>query len=239
MIISFTNMVKKYNMDIKGIIHVGAHRGQEIEEYIENGVQDIIMFEPVSLNFKILEQRMQDMNANISAYQVALGNEEKNVKILQTICTKISAIEKILKYTANNKNIYAFDSFLGLREDWKGTQAIKGTFDLKGKIPKLNSNVIPIKGWIQDTLPSFLLNNKEKKINFIHMDVDTYESTVFILKEIKPYLTKGSVILFDELYNYINWQENEYKALTEVFNESDYRYIAFSKEGAEVILEII
>jgi hypothetical protein len=138
-----------------------------------------------------------------------------------------------------NKNIYAFDSFLGLREDWKGTQATKGTFDLKGKIPKLNYNVIPIKGWIQDTLPSFLLNNKEKKINFIHMDVDTYESTVFILKEIKPYLTKGSVILFDELYNYINWQENEYKALTEVFNESEYKYIAFSKEGAEVILEII
>ena len=33
--------------------------------------------------------------------------EEKNVKILQTICTKISAIEKILKYTVNNQNIYA------------------------------------------------------------------------------------------------------------------------------------
>jgi len=72
-------MVKKYNMDIKGIIHIGAHRGQEIEEYIDNGVQDIIMFEPVSLNFSILEKRMQDMNANITAYQVALGNEEKNV----------------------------------------------------------------------------------------------------------------------------------------------------------------
>ena len=79
MILSFTNMVKKYNMDIKGIIHIGAHRGQEIEEYIDNGVQDIIMFEPVSLNFSILEKRMQDMNANITAYQVALGNEEKNV----------------------------------------------------------------------------------------------------------------------------------------------------------------
>jgi len=72
-------MVKKYNMDIKGIIHIGAHRGQEIEEYVDNGVQDIIMFEPVSLNFNILEQRMSDVNANITAYQVALGNEEKNV----------------------------------------------------------------------------------------------------------------------------------------------------------------
>ena len=62
---------------------------------------------------------------------------------------------------------------------------------------------------------------------------------MFILNKIKPFLAKGSVILFDELYNYINWQENEYKALTEVFNESEYKYIAFSKEGAEVILEII
>jgi FkbM family methyltransferase len=79
MILSFTTMVKKYNMDIKGIIHIGAHRGQEIEEYVDNGIQDIIMFEPVSLNFNILEKRMQDVNANITAYQVALGNEEKNV----------------------------------------------------------------------------------------------------------------------------------------------------------------
>lgn len=79
MILSFTTMVKKYNMDIKGIIHIGAHRGQEIEEYVDNGIQDIIMFEPVSLNFNILEKRMADVNANISAYQVALGNEEKNV----------------------------------------------------------------------------------------------------------------------------------------------------------------
>lgn len=79
MILSFTNMVKKYNMNINGIIHIGAHRGQEIEEYVNNGIQDIIMFEPVSLNFSILEKRMMDINANISAYQVALGNEEKNV----------------------------------------------------------------------------------------------------------------------------------------------------------------
>ena len=77
MILSFTTMVNKYNMDIKGIIHVGAHHGQEIEEYIDNGVQDIIMFEPVAHNFQVLEEKMSDLNANIQAYQVALGNEKK------------------------------------------------------------------------------------------------------------------------------------------------------------------
>lgn len=77
MILSFTRMVNKYNMDIKGIIHIGAHHGQEIEEYIDNGVQDILMFEPVSHNFNILQEKLKDANANIQAYQVALGNEEK------------------------------------------------------------------------------------------------------------------------------------------------------------------
>lgn len=77
MILSFTTMVNKYNMDIKGIIHIGAHHGQEIEEYVDNGIQDIIMFEPVSHNFKVLEEKMKNVNANIQAYQVALGNEER------------------------------------------------------------------------------------------------------------------------------------------------------------------
>ena len=139
----------------------------------------------------------------------------------------------------NNKNIYGFDSFEGLREDWIGTQATKGTFNLNGKIPGLNSNVVAIKGWIQDTLPIFLSNHKNKKINFIHMDVDTYESSVFILQKIKPFLRKGTIILFDELYNYVNWQENEYKALTEIFNENEYKFLAFSKEGSEVIVAYI
>ena len=79
MILSFTTMVNKYNMDIKGIIHIGAHRGQEISDYIDGGIQDIILFEPLSTNFEILEQNLADMNANISGHQVALGNEEKKV----------------------------------------------------------------------------------------------------------------------------------------------------------------
>ena len=66
-------------MDIKGIIHIGAHRGQEISDYIDGGIQDIILFEPLSTNFEILEQNLADMNANISGHQVALGNEEKKV----------------------------------------------------------------------------------------------------------------------------------------------------------------
>ena len=48
------------------------------------------------------------------------------------------------------------------------------------------------------------------------MDVDTYETTKFVLETIKPHLINGAIILFDELYNFEGWDVGEYKALTEV-----------------------
>jgi FkbM family methyltransferase len=74
MLISFTELKKKYNLNIAGIIHVGAHYGEEISEYVENGVSDIIVFEPLSECFDILTQKVVTLNANIQGYQVALGS---------------------------------------------------------------------------------------------------------------------------------------------------------------------
>ena len=138
----------------------------------------------------------------------------------------------------NNKKIYGFDSFEGLKEDWVGTSVPKGTFNLNKKIPTLENNAIPIAGWIQDTLPMFL-KEKNPKINFVHMDVDTYESSKFILESIKPNLVKGSIILFDELYNFEGWDVGEYKALREVFNDDEYKFLAFSQDSAQVVIKIL
>ena len=97
-------------------------------------------------------------------------------------------------------------------------------------MPKTNSNVTLIKGWVQDTVEKFL-DEKKPKINFVHMDLDTYDSSKYVLERIKPYLVKNSIIVFDELYNYPGWDVGEYKALTEVFNENEYKYLAFADEG--------
>ena len=43
----------------------------------------------------------------INVEEILQNCQEKNVKILQTICTKISSVEKILEYTKINPNIYA------------------------------------------------------------------------------------------------------------------------------------
>ena len=70
------------------------------------------------------------------------------------------------------------------------------------------------------------------------MDLDTYDSTKHVLLEIKPFLKKGSILLFNEFYNFPGWSVGEYKAFKEVFNEEEYKIIAFSKHGWEAVVEI-
>jgi hypothetical protein len=44
--------------------------------------------------------------------------------------------------------------------------------------------------------------------------------------------------LFDELYNFPGWDVGEYRALTEVFDESEYTFLAFRQDGTQAVIEI-
>lgn len=148
--------------------------------------------------------------------------------------TSINFFSKILK-----KEIYGFDSFEGFNEDWIGHAHAKGDFSMNKNIPQLEKNVKLEIGWVQDTLPRFIEKKNKPKINFIHMDMDTYGTSKFILENIKPHLIKGSIICFDELYNFEGWKVGEFKALTEVFKPEEYKYLCFSSDGAQVVIEYI
>ena len=76
MLISFKDLVKKYGMIITGVIHVGGHYGEELQDYIDEGIQDIVLFEPLNENFDILKEKAENLNANIVGHQVALGPEK-------------------------------------------------------------------------------------------------------------------------------------------------------------------
>ena len=132
---------------------------------------------------------------------------------------------------------YVFDSFEGLKEDWIGTSDTKGSFNLNKQIPKMNSNIEPIIGWVENTLDDFLKKHSPK-INFVHLDLDTYNSTKYTLERLKPYLLKNAVIIFDELYNFTGWEEGEYKALNKIFNKDEFEYIAFNIKGAQAVIKI-
>lgn len=65
-------------MNIEGIVHIGAHYGEEIQEYVNNGIQNITLFEPLSNNFDVLAERLRNINADIQGHQVALGSKKGN-----------------------------------------------------------------------------------------------------------------------------------------------------------------
>ena len=81
MLISFSDLKNKYRMNIKGIIHIGGHYGEEITDYLREGIQNILVFEPLDENFDILSEKVKDLNANIEGYQVALGSKPGEYKM--------------------------------------------------------------------------------------------------------------------------------------------------------------
>ena len=44
---AFMKMANRYKLDIQGVIHIGAHYGQEYSAYVRLGVKNMMFFEPV------------------------------------------------------------------------------------------------------------------------------------------------------------------------------------------------
>ena len=134
----------------------------------------------------------------------------------------------------NDKRIiYGFDSFQGIEEDWHRFPAkLKSSFKIAP--PKVPSNVKLVIGKVQETFENFLNQHQNEKIAFMHLDMDTYTPTKFVLEKARNFFDTGTIILFDELYGYPNWQQHEYLALTEVLAPEDYEFIVFGSEQCAI-----
>ena len=78
MLLDFNRLVEKYQMDIRGVIHIGAHHGQEHYLYKQNNIKNVIYFEPLESNFKTLKNNIKD---DAILYNFALGNDEKTIEM--------------------------------------------------------------------------------------------------------------------------------------------------------------
>jgi hypothetical protein len=58
MLLDLINLKEKYNLDIKGVIHIGAHFGQEYETYEKLNIDKIIFFEPHPKSFSVLYNKL-------------------------------------------------------------------------------------------------------------------------------------------------------------------------------------
>jgi hypothetical protein len=109
--------------------------------------------------------------------------------------------------------LHGFDSFEGLPEAWSGYTLTKGAF-ARETTPTVEPNVQLVKGWFDDTLPTFVAENPTP-VAFVHVDSDIYSSAKTVLEHVGPGLRAGSVIVFNEYFNYPNWKQHEYRAWQE------------------------
>ena len=69
MLQNLEELKNKYNMSIQGMIHIGAHRGQEYSIYHQLGIKNLMFFEPIPKLFKEMKRKAQGVLVN-----KALGN---------------------------------------------------------------------------------------------------------------------------------------------------------------------
>lgn len=117
-----------------------------------------------------------------------------------------------------HRRIVGFDTFTGFPEvSDKDTihSAVPGRFAVDEDYPDhlrdvlaMHEQLEPLRhiqrtlvvdGDVRDTLPQYLKDNPHTIIALAYFDLDLYEPTRVALEQIQPYLTKGSIVAFDEL----------------------------------------
>jgi hypothetical protein len=136
----------------------------------------------------------------------------------------------------NGREVYGFDSFQGLPEDWRSPHPA-GTFRTDSP-PEVEGADIVV-GMFADTLPGFLADHPGP-VAFLHLDADLYSSTRTVLEHVGPRLRPGSVVLFDEYFNYLGWEQHEHRAWQEFVERTGirFRYEAYTANNEQVVARV-
>jgi hypothetical protein len=107
-----------------------------------------------------------------------------------------------------DRQVYGFDSWEGIPEDWWTRP--KGTFAATPPEFK-NPNGHLVKGWYDESAPRFF-HDWRGHIAILHIDCDLYSSTVTVFQHALSYCGPGTVVLFDEFWNYPGFSNHEWLA---------------------------
>ena len=213
-------------------------------EDIRKVIQDELLSESKSVQRKLqyialeetveyIQKNMQHVNSVISRYDlltICMSNlsKENNGLICEFGVYVGNSINHIAMLT--KRTVYGFDSFKGLPERWRD-RFDKGSFKMD-KLPKVEKNVKLIQGLFHQTIPDFL----EK-----HIDCDIYSSAKTIFETIGDRIVPGTIIAFDDFFNYPGWKQGEFKAFSEFIENSGlkFEYIGFNRCSEQVAIKII
>jgi len=144
-----------------------------------------------------------------------------------------------ISYIAKNfpeQVIHGFDSFEGLPESW--LHHAKSAFTLHGKLPKVPKNVILHKGYFDKTLPDWLSNN-DGKLAFLHVDCDLYSSTKTVFEGISERVQPGTVILFDDYFNFPNWEQDGHRVFQDFVERYSVKFEPIGYARKEFLVKVV
>lgn len=178
MMLDLPAILRKHNLSIKGVIHVGAHEGGETQYYVKSKIHDVILIEANPSRFQNLQEsiRVGRYCTWCTPLQYAFFSEEEK-KILRNYETYNYAVtdkddSSIYLHTTNfdggADSIFQINSH-GSSTSWCGYQNISS---VKVKTMTLDS----------------LIQNKER-FNFLNIDVEGAEALV--LKGAKQLLSNN------------------------------------------------
>lgn len=183
-------------------------------------------------------QNAREISSRYEMFRFALDNVSIEGLFLEFGVYMGDSINYIAKQTS--KQIHGFDSFDGLPEYWepgydKGALAIKN----KRKLKFINNVVLHV-GYFKDTLPGFVEKNRDD-VALLHIDADLYSSTCTVFSYLENQIKKGTIIIFDEYFNFSNWQIHEYKAFKEFCDKTQnkYEYIGYNRFCGQVAVKIL
>jgi FkbM family methyltransferase len=73
MILDLDDLVQKYSLDVRGVLHIGAHHGQEYSTYKRLNISPIVFVEALPHTYNILTQ---NVGPECICINVAIGNHE-------------------------------------------------------------------------------------------------------------------------------------------------------------------
>lgn len=204
MLISFTDLVKKYDMDIRGVIHIGAHYGEEAKDYIKHNIKELVFFEPLSDNLKVLEENLayHANFSNISIFPYALGNEEKEVEMY------VSNRDKMCSSILKPKVV--LQQYPDITFNEKETVNMIRLCDAELEFKKYNFMNIDVQGYELEVLKGSM--NILEGIDYIYTEVnnaEVYEDTPHI-DELDEYLSSYNFKRVETSWIGITWGDALY-----------------------------
>jgi len=174
MLLNFSQLYQKYNMNITGVIHIGAHYGEEIMEYLNNGIHNIVLFEPIVENYNNLLEKTNNLNDkkyNIKTHKLALGNDNAIVTMnLSSNNKQSSSILKPKEHLNNHPDV-----------DFYGIEEVKMVKLDSFRYKKYNFINIDVQGYELEVFRGG--KNTLKNVDYVYCEVnrdEVYENNAYV-----------------------------------------------------------